>query len=282
MVVGGEVPVLSSTVSSGGVVGVPGAAQPGNVEYKEYGIILEITPDIQDNDRMHLKLNVEVSDIEEKVTTDYALAYPLTKRTATTELFLNDGETMAIGGLIKQKTEEDLRKFPWLADLPVLGKFFTQKVTKTGGGQTGGGQGKRGDVELFITLTPRIVSRDIPKIKEEAKPARVPTQEEVFAKANIPENLVNYTKAVQIKILRAIYFPKIAKDAGWEGNVKLGLRISSEGKLQDAQVMQTSGYKILDDVALNAAKQQSPYPPFPPQIESQEVSVEVPVVFKKD
>ena len=248
------------------------------MEYKEYGIILDITPDIQDNDRMHLKLNVEVSDIAETpVSTDYALAYPLTKRTATTELFLGDGETMAIGGLIKQKSEEDLRKFPWLADLPVLGKFFKQKVTKTGGGTT-----KRGDVELFITLTPRIVSRDIPKIKEEVKPARVPTQEEVFAKANIPENLVNYTKAVQIKILRAIYFPKIAKDAGWEGNVKLGLRISSEGKLQDAQVMQTSGYKILDDVALNAAKQQSPYPPFPPQIESQEVSVEVPVVFKKD
>lgn len=279
MVVGGEVPVLSSTVSGGGTLESPGAGQPGNVEYKEYGIILEITPDIQDNDRMHLKLNVEVSDVAEiPISTDYAKAFPLTKRTATTELFLNDGETMAIGGLIKQKTEEELRKFPWLADVPVLGSFFRQRVTKSGGGST-----KRGDTELFITLTPRIVARDIPKKKEEAKKeVKAPTQEEVFAKADIPQNLLNYSKAVQIKILRAIYYPKIAKDAGWEGSAKLGLKISSEGNLRDAKVLQSSGYKILDDVALDVAKKQSPYPPFPPQIESEEVSVEVPVVFKKN
>lgn len=279
LVVGGEVPVLSSSVSGGGTTEAAGAAQPGNVEYKEYGIILEITPDIEGYDRMHLKLNVEVSDVAETaVKTDYALAYPLTKRTATTELFLNDGETMAIGGLIKQKTEEDLRKFPWLADVPVLGSFFRQRVTKQGGGAT-----KRGDTELFIVLTPKIVARDVPKIKEEEKPkVQALSQEEAFAKSEIPKNLVNYSKAVQIKILRAIYYPRIAKDAGWEGNVKLALRIGVDGKLLEQKITQSSGYKVLDDAAVSVAMQQSPYPPFPPQIESQEVWVEVPVVFRKD
>lgn len=280
LVVGGEVPVLSSSVSGGGTVVNPGAAEPGNITYKEYGIILDIVPTITNEDRISLNLNVEVSDIaEQPVSTTYALAYPLTKRTATTMLSVDDGQPLAIGGLIKQRTQEDLRKFPFLADVPVLGAFFRHKTTKTGGGD-----GKKSDTELFIIMTPRVVSHDeleLPK-KEIAPAQKVLTQEETFARANIPENMLNYTKAVQIKILRSIYYPKAAREAGWQGCSRLGLLIASDGTLLDAKIAKSSGYKILDDAALDVAKKQSPFPPFPPQIESEEVSVEVPVVYRKE
>ncbi|MFH1640808.1 MAG: TonB family protein [Candidatus Omnitrophota bacterium] len=163
LLVGGEKPILTtSTVSGGG--------QSTNVEYKEYGIKLKIRPTVTEDKRIKLALNVEVSDVGVAETlggTDNitAKAFPLTKRTASTELFMNDNQTMSIGGLIKQKTEEDIRKTPWLGDIPVLGLFFKKKEIRTGGGE-----GERGDTELFIAITPNIM-------KEEA--AVAPAKEEV-------------------------------------------------------------------------------------------------------
>jgi general secretion pathway protein D len=99
LVVGGEVPVLSGSVTPGtsGSSSV-GATTGGSVEYKEYGIILNVRPALEDSGRVHLNLDVTVSELGDVVSTTYALAYKMTKRTATTELFLDDGQTMALGG----------------------------------------------------------------------------------------------------------------------------------------------------------------------------------------
>src|SRR3989338_1258555 len=165
--VGGEKPIFTTTVAA--TTGSSGT----QVEYKEYGIKLNIKPRISEDERIKVSLNVEVSELESttpetigSATSPTAKAYPLTKRNASTELFLNDNQTLSIGGLIKQKTSEELRKFPWLADLPVLGGFFRQRATSKGGGYN-----VKGDTELFITLTPRIVSSK----KEPAKAAKTTT-----------------------------------------------------------------------------------------------------------
>jgi len=278
LLVGGEKPIFSTAVQ--GDVGTTSTS----VDYKEFGIKLKINPLVNDEGRIKLALNVEVSDVGAVDTigpenAPTAKAFPLSKRSASTELFLDDGETMAIGGLIKQKTDEELRKFPFLADVPILGAFFRRKEVKSGGGI-----GERGDTELFITLTPRVISRDTPKIKEkDSVREELARQEIVTAQtAKIPENLVSYSRAVQIKILSAVYYPKEAKDAGWGGSLRLGLNIASDGSLKDVEILQTSGYRILDDAARDAALKQAPYPPFPPQIDSEEVFIEVPVVYKKN
>jgi len=106
LLVGGEKPILNTQVVGVGVTGT-------GVEYKEYGIKLKIKPTVFEDKRIKLALHIEVSEVEAPVTiggtNTTALAYPLKKRNASTELFLNDGQTMAIGGLIKQKSEEDIR-----------------------------------------------------------------------------------------------------------------------------------------------------------------------------
>ena len=274
LLVGGEKPVFTTSVQS-----TVGAST--SVEYKEYGIKLKIRPTVTEEGRIKVSLNVEVSDVGDAVTiggtNTTALAYPLTKRTASTELFLNDGQTLAIGGLIKQKSEEALRKFPWLADVPVLGLFFRQRTTTTGKGH-----GAKDDTELFITLTPTIIARHEPQARE-AEGSKIPPREEApLAAAEVPANLVNYARAVQNKIIGAVYYPRQARDAGWEGNTKLSLQIDANGELKDIKLTQSSGYKILDDAALDTAAAQAPYPPFPPQIDSQELTVDVPIVYKKD
>ncbi len=272
LLVGGEVPILSASVTGGGTAGT--TATPGSVEYKEYGIKLNIRPTVKEDNRVYLALGVEVSEVGTAVSTSYALAYPFTKRTANTELYLDDGQTMAIGGLIKQKTEEDLRKFPWLADVPVLGMFFRMRETKSGKGAS-----TRDDSELFITLTPRIVSEK--KITGNRTMAGAKTE----TKMPIMDALdptTRYSQVVQMRILENIAYPVAGKGAGFQGTVKLGLKLSYKGELLGAKVISSSGYKILDDNALKTARSISSYPPFPPAIDSEDLWIEVPIAYKLD
>ncbi|MFH0827138.1 MAG: TonB family protein [Candidatus Omnitrophota bacterium] len=275
LLVGGEKPIFTTTISSGGGSGT-------EVEYKEFGIKLKVKPTVSDDKKIKLALSVEVSEVGEAefigLTAERtAQAYPLTKRNASTELTLNDGQTMAIGGLIKQKTEEDVRKTAFLGDIPILGLMFRKTTTKSGGGQ-----GERGDTELFIALTPTIVYSDTVEIKEMVA-LKLPHEETNLETApNIPEHLANYIRVVQTKILDATYYPLEAQDAGWEGRVKLSLNINFNGDLKDLSILESSGYNILDDAAMEVARVQAPYPPFPPQIDSQEIWVDVPIVYKRN
>ncbi|MEK7308257.1 MAG: TonB family protein [Nitrospirota bacterium] len=272
LLVGGEVPILSGSVTpnSSSTTGA-GATTNTNVEYKEYGIILNIKPLIEDSGRIHLGLDVSVSEVGAKVETTYALAYPVTKRSAQTELFLDDGQTMAIGGLMKRKSAEDLRKVPWLADLPVLGAFFRQRTTSSGGSSLA-----REDTELFITLTPHIVSQV--KAAKELKP--VPVNVPSVSDDDIRDPVLKYSKIVQKLILDDFSYPAEAREAGFQGTVKLSLRLSHQGDLLDSKVKDPSGYQVLDNDALNTAKKASPYPPFSPEIKEKEIWMDIPIIYQ--
>jgi TonB family protein len=275
LLVGGEKPIFTTQA-------VYGSGTASEVEYKEYGIKLKIKPTVTEDKRIKLALNVEISEIGAadtigSATTTTAKAYPLTKRNVSTELYLDDGQTMSIGGLIKNKIEEDIRKTPGLGDVPMLGFFFKKKTTKTGGGA-----GERGDAELFITLTPKIVGAQ-QKIKEAVRLVEVkprPTPPVYIEVASTPT--VDYAKLIQKRILDNLVYPKVAKDAGFQGTVKLNLKLSYEGKLLGATVKESSGYKLLDDNAVSAAKEVSIYPPFPSSIELKELQVEVPISYRLD
>jgi TonB family protein len=269
--------VFTADIGAGGTVS-------GNVEYKEYGIIMNIKPRVTDDGRIHLNLGMEVSEIQPAVSTAYALAYPLTKRNEDTELFLDDGQTLGIGGLIKQRSTEDLRKVPWLADVPILGIFFRQRTTAIGGGA-----GQRGDTELFITLTPKIVKQskkeDEQVIPKETKPMEPPL---VVAAPLIKEEeavdpVVRYARLIQNRILENLTYPEdAAKGQPLQGTVKLGIKLSFLGEVLDAKIMDSSGSGILDSDALQTAKKLSPYPPFPPAIDQNELWLDIPIVYKID
>lgn len=275
LMVGGEKPIFSTTLAA------TTGAQGTQVEYKEYGIKLKIRPTVTQEERIKLALNVEVSEVGQaetigSTTTITALAYPITKRSASTELFLNDGQTLAIGGLIKQKTEEELRKFPWLADIPVLGVFFRQKVTAEGGGS-----GEMGDTELFITLTPKIVSKEEDSARagdKEVKPKIIPPV--YFPVQDRSNPIAKYASIIQKRVLDNLNYPELAKGSGFEGTVKLSLHLSYQGQLLDAVVKDSSGHKALDDDAIKTAKGIASYPPFPSSIEAQDLWIDIPIAYR--
>ena len=277
LLVGGEVPVLSGTVTPGTSSATSvGATTGGSVEYKEYGIILSVKPVIQDSGRIHLNLDVTVSEVGDVVSTSYAFAYKMTKRTATTELFLDDGQTMAIGGLIKKKSAEELRRVPWLSDVPVLGLFFRQRTTSQGWSSD---LNKADDTELFITLTPRVIDQKKPLKELKPSISRIPAISHDDTD-DIKDPVLRYTKIIQRKILKNLTYPVSAKEAGFQGTVKLSLKFSAQGDLLDSKIKEPSNYRILDDNAVRIAQKISPYPPFPPAIKEAQIWVDVSIIYQ--
>jgi len=290
LLVGGEKPILTTETASAG-----GAST--TVSYKEYGIKLKIKPTVKDN-RVKLGLNIEISepgeaDVLGSLTNITAKAYPFTKRNVSTEVYLNNGQTIAIGGLIKQKKEEEMRKTAGLGDLPILGLLFRKKTTKAGGGI-----GEKGDIELFITLTPKIINEkgeEIP-IKEspiaEAKQARTqqqvqprpPQQETTVAPAKVQETAsiaINRYNQTLFRLIRDnIEYPWAAAQGQIEGVLRLSLNVSSTGELLGVKVVRSSGFAVLDENAMSMVKKLAPYPPFPSEINQDQLWVDIPVVYK--
>ncbi|MDR3592053.1 MAG: pilus assembly protein N-terminal domain-containing protein [Negativicutes bacterium] len=139
IIVGGEIPVPVSVQN--GVV---------SVEWKEYGIKLNIEPDVNNEGLINSKVQAEVSAVDWSSDHKIGLSanfqiYPITKRSAEAAVALSSGQTMAIGGLISSTTSQAVTKIPLLADLPVLGKLFTSR------------EFSRDETELIILITPTIV-----------------------------------------------------------------------------------------------------------------------------
>lgn len=137
----------------GGQMPVPVSNDNGQitVEWKDYGIKLEIEPSVNAEDSIYTKVKAEVSAIDWNdshkiyITTSGLAIPPITMRKADSTIVLSSGQTMAIGGLISSEMSKDVQKIPLLGDLPILGNLF--KSTSF----------TRNETELLIFITPTIV-----------------------------------------------------------------------------------------------------------------------------
>lgn len=117
--VGDSVPVnLGSTINSSTTV--------GNIQYRDTGIILDVTPHITANKLVELELSQEVSEAV-STSTGVNNSPTIQNRSIETSLVLSDGQTVLIGGLIKTKVEEERRGLPYVHRLPVVGNFLGAK-----------------------------------------------------------------------------------------------------------------------------------------------------------
>jgi pilus assembly protein CpaC len=131
---------------------MPTGAGGSNVRYqsKQFGIGLLFTPTVLDGGRINLRVNPEVSELV-SIQQGFASAFGVapiatfsTRRMSTT-VQLQDGQSLAIGGLLKDNFREQIKRFPMLGEVPVLGALFSSsdyQMDKT---------------ELMIIVTPRLV-----------------------------------------------------------------------------------------------------------------------------
>ncbi|MEM5770228.1 MAG: hypothetical protein AAGU32_18345, partial [Bacillota bacterium] len=136
----------------GGQIPIPVGLDNGriSIEWKDYGIKLEINPEVNAQGLIYSKFKAEVSALDWNSTHRIELGQgmkipPLTVRKSESTIALVSGQTMAIGGLIASTTAQDVYKVPLLGDLPILGKLFQSKSFT------------KGETELIILITPTIV-----------------------------------------------------------------------------------------------------------------------------
>jgi pilus assembly protein CpaC len=139
---GGEFPV---PVASTGTVA--GAAPVITVEFKRFGVELNVVPTIIDPEHLNLKIRSEISALsaEGAVKTADITIPALTKRSAETTVELGSGESYALAGLLQNSDQQDISKVPLLGDIPVLGQLFRSQ------------QFQRKETELVIIVTPYLV-----------------------------------------------------------------------------------------------------------------------------
>jgi type IV pilus assembly protein PilQ len=111
--IGSKVPFKTTTVTGTGVA-------TESITFIDVGFIINVTPTINVDNRIALKVKPEVSEVA-----DATVDPPTIDTTvAETEVMIKDGETLVIGGLVSEKMVETASKVPLLGDLPVLGVFF--------------------------------------------------------------------------------------------------------------------------------------------------------------
>lgn len=100
------------------------------LEEREFGVGLKFTPTVLEDGLINLRVTPEVSELSQvgtSVTTatgQVSVLPSITTRRASTTVQLRDGESFAIGGLIKKNVTESVKAFPILGEIPVLGVLF--------------------------------------------------------------------------------------------------------------------------------------------------------------
>ena len=117
------------------------------ITWKPFGVALNFTPTVLGDGRISLTVSPEVSELDFTKTIVYAgfVVPSLDTRRASTVVELNDNQSFAIAGLMKNNVRESVAKFPLLGDIPILGALF--RSTKFQNDET----------ELVIVVTPRLV-----------------------------------------------------------------------------------------------------------------------------
>jgi len=141
------------------------------IERKDVGLTLRITPQISEGDFVRLEIYQEISNVSE---TPIAGATDLItmKRSAKTTVVVKDHQPIVLGGLIQDTIDESIKKVPFLGDIPLMGNIF--KVTKHTGGKT----------NLLIVITPHIIrtAKDLEGFYEDKKDEIKKFQEESKAR----------------------------------------------------------------------------------------------------
>ena len=139
--VGGSVPIVQADVDSNAQVDGDTAIRR-SIEYRDTGVILEVTPRVNESGLVELKIVQEITD----VGASNDLGPTFTTRKLDTLAMVPHGRTIVLGGFIESRTNDSVSKIPFLGDLPLFGPAF-QSVDSV-----------EDRTEIILTLTPRVMS----------------------------------------------------------------------------------------------------------------------------
>ncbi len=149
--VGQQIPLAtstSSTITAGTTTGTATTTPvvgTTTVQYKDIGIILKVKPQVNDSGLISLELSQEISAVGDTIVVGGLDEISINKTEVTSNLVARDGETIIIGGLIREDTSHGSSGVPFLSSIPLIGWLFGTTSDKTTRN------------EIVILLTPHVI-----------------------------------------------------------------------------------------------------------------------------
>jgi general secretion pathway protein D len=154
--VGDQIPVVTRSSQS---TADPNAPIVAEVQYRDTGTLLKVTPRINDGGMVTLEVSQEVSTPGATPAVGGAGNVAISQRTIESTVIVHNGQTIVLGGLFRENTSNSKGGIPGLMEIPVVGNLFsntTRDINRT---------------ELIITLTPKVVRnpREAQEISQELR-----------------------------------------------------------------------------------------------------------------
>ncbi|MBU0964758.1 MAG: type II secretion system secretin GspD [Proteobacteria bacterium] len=141
--VGKQVPIVTTVTENSTTV----SQVDKTVQYKDTGVILEVTPQINYNGIILLEVSQTVSKAEENTLSDISSPV-ISKRELQTKLAVKNGQAILMGGLIDRNTSTTQSGVPFLMDIPILGNLFKYQ------------KDKEDKTELIMIITPYVIESE--------------------------------------------------------------------------------------------------------------------------
>jgi general secretion pathway protein D len=144
--IGDKVPTATGSFQPGiGGIGAGNALVNTQFTFLDVGVNIEILPKVHDNNEVSLHLDIDVSQVKDRIDLGGVLEPEISQNKATADIRLREGEVNLIGGIIQQTDSKQTSGIPGLGTIPVLGRLFSgEKIQKD-------------RTELVIALIPHIV-----------------------------------------------------------------------------------------------------------------------------
>ncbi len=131
---------------AGGEIPIPNKTKEGEISviWKNYGIILEVAPVVDQKGTIVLRVSAEISMLDRANSVE-GIPGILSRRVGTS-LILMEGQTVILSGLVNSEEATTVKEVPWLGSIPVLGELFRSRGFQ------------RKETELLVAMTPRFAA----------------------------------------------------------------------------------------------------------------------------
>ncbi|MEZ4354135.1 MAG: type II secretion system secretin GspD [Myxococcota bacterium] len=172
--IGNNIPIPTGRTDAA-VGGSSGLSTSVSIERQDVGVTLRVTPQISEGDTLRLQIFQELTEVVDSQAGEVnSVGVTLSSRKIENTVVVNDGETVAIGGLISETFSDGNRGVPFLKDIPWLGWLFKSKDESLR------------KINLLVFLTPHII-RSADDLEQESIRKRIELEDSVDDEKAFPE-----------------------------------------------------------------------------------------------
>lgn len=283
ILVGRNQPYATRSISqtSGGASNV----EAENVTFLDLGVKLYVTPTINKDGYITMKIKPEVSS---KVG-DYEIVssgnlIPIVKTTTTeTTVMVKDGAAILIGGLIEDRAEQNIKEVPGLSKIPLLGGLFRSR--------TRGSSDNPEKTELIIFLTPHIITGDekkqplsveevahdmaMRKFESKGEPIDEQVLEDIIVEDLSPQQ---YYDLISTIITQRIESLKPSSPV--YGEVIISFLLDNEGRLVSMPKIHKGDNEVLSEMVIEGVRESAPFPAFPKSIDKKQERFQIAISYE--